>query len=99
MRRAARTDATQALIVRALRDHGAHVTSLAAVGGGVPDLLVSYAGRWFVMEVKRPAGPRGGRSADGQRLRESQEAFVQAARAPVSVVRSGVEAIDALRVC
>lgn len=40
MRRAARTDANQTAIVEALRKCGASVQSLAAVGKGVPDLLV-----------------------------------------------------------
>ena len=44
MRRAARIDRNQPEIVKALRQVGAHVTSLAAVGDGVPDLLVGFQG-------------------------------------------------------
>lgn len=40
MRRAARVDANHAEIVAALRDRGCLVQSLAALGHGVPDLLV-----------------------------------------------------------
>ena len=52
MRRAARTDANHEEIVKALRAVGATVQSLAAVGHGVPDLLVGYQGKTILMEVK-----------------------------------------------
>lgn len=52
MRRAAKVDANQALIVGALRACGAAVQSLAAVGKGCPDLLVGFKGRNLLMEVK-----------------------------------------------
>ena len=52
MRRAARTDSNQEEIVKALRAVGASVESLAAVGHGVPDLLVGYQGKTILMEVK-----------------------------------------------
>lgn len=52
MRRAARTDDNQGKIVAALRAVGATVQSLAAVGSGVPDLLVGINGRNHLMEVK-----------------------------------------------
>lgn len=96
MRRAARVDATHHAIVEGLRSAGVHVVSLAAVGGGVPDLLAGYRNRWHVLEVKQPVGPRGGASADGQRLRESQERFLRMARAPVHVVRSLDDALEAI---
>jgi Holliday junction resolvase len=52
MRRAARTDATQTDIVSALRQAGAIVYSLAAVGNGIPDLLVSHKGQTLLLECK-----------------------------------------------
>lgn len=51
-----RTDANQTEIVRALRDVGAFVQSLADLGHGVPDLLVGFRGKWFVFEVKTNNG-------------------------------------------
>lgn len=54
MRRAAKIDKSQTAIVAALRDVGAFVQSLGAVGDGCPDLLVGYAGRTILMEVKEP---------------------------------------------
>jgi len=52
MRRAARTDENQEQIVKALRAVGASVQSLAAVGHGVPDLLVGYEGKNILIEIK-----------------------------------------------
>lgn len=52
--RAARVDANHAAVVSALRAAGANVESLAAVGKGVPDLLVGVPGtkRLALFEVK-----------------------------------------------
>lgn len=52
MRRAAKTDRNQDEIVQALRAAGATVQSLAAVGHGVPDLLVGFRGQTLLIEVK-----------------------------------------------
>lgn len=58
MRLRARVDANQAMIVRALRMACATVEpKLARVGGGVPDLLVGFRGRNYLMEVKDGAKP------------------------------------------
>lgn len=53
-RRAARTDANHAAVVGCLRACGCVVQSLAAVGGGVPDLLVWHRAtrRVLLVEVK-----------------------------------------------
>lgn len=51
-----RVDANQAEIVAALRKAGCTVQSLAALGHGVPDLLVGHAGHNYLMEVKHGAG-------------------------------------------
>mgnify|MGYP001105367233 CR=1 FL=1 len=67
MRRAVyRTDANQNDIVEYLRDLGFGVVSLAAVGGGVPDLLVSKEDLTCLVEVK----------SDNGKLRKSQEDFI-----------------------
>ena len=52
MRRAARTDRNQPEIVAALRKVGASVISLAAVGDGVPDLLVGFRRSTYLLEIK-----------------------------------------------
>lgn len=57
MRRAARTDSNQTQIVQALRRAGATVISLADQGSGVPDLLIGFAGKTALMEVKDGSKP------------------------------------------
>lgn len=52
MRRAAKIDANQTAVVSALRAAGATVQSLAAVGAGVPDLLVGFCNKTILLEVK-----------------------------------------------
>lgn len=52
MRRAAKVDRNQPEIVEALRQAGATVQSLHAVGEGCPDLLVGFRGVNYTLEVK-----------------------------------------------
>lgn len=54
MRRRAKVDANHAEIVKALRDAGASVHSLAQLGHGTPDLVVGWRGKNFLFEVKDP---------------------------------------------
>jgi len=70
MRRAARTDDNHEQIVKALRAVGATVQSLAAVGRGVPDLLVGYQGKTFLLEIKD-----GSKSLSQRQLTEDQMRF------------------------
>ena len=91
MKHHARTDANHAAIVDALRRVGAAVTSLAAVGHGVPDLLVSYRGQWILMELKDGAQPPSRR-----RLTPDEAAWCQQQHAPVWVVGSVDDALMAL---
>ena len=51
----ARIDTNHKEIVKALREAGATVVSLAAMKHGCPDLLVGYAGETILMEIKRDA--------------------------------------------
>ena len=58
MKKHGRTDANQSEIVGFLRAiPGVTVTSLAAVGGGVPDLLVGHRGQNWLFEIKDPDKP------------------------------------------
>ena len=57
MRRAGKIDANQPEIVSALRSVGATVQSLAATGGGVPDLLVGFRKQTYLLEVKDGSKP------------------------------------------
>ena len=53
---ACRTDGNHKAIVKALRQVGCRVLSLARVGGGCPDLLVQLRRVTLLLEVKNPAG-------------------------------------------
>ena len=94
MRRAARRDATEDAIVAALRCAGCSVAYWGI--DGAPDLVVGRAGRTWLLEVKQPAGPRGGATRDGQRLGELQVAWHRAWRGHVAVVHSATEALAAV---
>ena len=54
MRRARKVDKSQSAIVKAFRACGASVEVLSDVGRGVPDLLVGFRGRNWLIEVKEP---------------------------------------------
>ena len=83
MRRAAKVDANQQQIVKALRKVGASVQSLAAIGDGCPDLAVGYRGKNLLLEVKQPKG----------KLTEDQEKFHREWKGDLCVVRSVDEAL------
>lgn len=68
MRRAAKIDRNQPEIVQALRQAGATVQSLAAVGAGVPDLLVGFQGKTALIEVKDSAKPPSARCLTDDQL-------------------------------
>ena len=87
--RAARVDANHKAIVEALRRAGCAVLSLAAVGQGVPDLLVYVRGRLWLLEIKD-----GEKAPSRRKLTEAQERFRQVW--PVELVESVDEALLAL---
>lgn len=73
MRRAAKVDANHAGIVKALRQAGANVLDLSAVGKGCPDLLVTcvcYPHQMVLMEIKDGSKPPSAR-----KLTPDQEKF------------------------
>jgi len=49
----ARIDTNHKEIVKALRDAGATVVSMASLKHGTPDILVGYAGETLLMEIKK----------------------------------------------
>lgn len=88
MRRAARVDDNQAEIVAALERLGATVTDLSAVGGGVPDLLVGFRGRNFLIECKD-----GKKRPSDRRLTDRQVDFMNSWVGHAEVANSVDEAI------
>ena len=57
MRRAARTDANQPEIVKALRKVGASVAITSSAGDGFPDLVVGFRRVTYMLEVKDGSKP------------------------------------------
>ena len=84
--RAAKVDSTHSQVVAALRDVGASVTSLAAVGWGVPDLVVGWRKQNYLLEVKNEKG----------KLNPYQKAFHAMWNGQVCVVRTPDEALAAI---
>ena len=84
MRRAAKVDRNHTEIVEALRKVGATVVSLAAVGHGVPDLLVGLGGKTMLMEIKD-----GKKRPSERHLTPDQEKFFAAWQGgPLAVIDS-----------
>jgi hypothetical protein len=84
-RRASKVDANHTQIVSALKAAGAAVQSLAPIGKGCPDALVSWCGWMWLMEFKNAAGK--------DEVNEAQQKWHAAWKAPVFVVRSADEAL------
>jgi hypothetical protein len=92
MRRAAKVDANQPAIVKALRAIGASVQPLHTIGQGCPDLLVGYRGRNVVLECKDEDQPPSKRQ-----LTPDQREWIAGWRGgQVWVVHSVEQAIEAV---
>ena len=92
MRRIAKTDANQTVIVGALRKAGASVQTLAAIGAGCPDLLVGYNGVNYLFEVKD-----GNKIPSAQRLTIDQQHWHSVWKGAVHIVKSEDEALKILK--
>jgi hypothetical protein len=81
-------DSTSKAICQALRDVGAKVDQITSASGakGIPDILVSYGGAWFVAEIKGPKGL----------LSQEQIRWHAESRAPVYVLKTVEDAMDML---
>ena len=87
---ARRVDDNHAEIVRYLRGRGATVSSLAAVGNGVPDLLVGYAGYTVLCEVKDGRKP-----ASGRKLTDAQKTWWRSwSGGRLCVIRTHSDAVE-----
>jgi hypothetical protein len=94
MRRGSRVDANHPDISKALTAVGALVVDLSAVGKGCPDLLVSFRGIWYVLEIKD-----GEKSPSRRTLTPAQEKFhaaASAANAPIHIVLTVDDALRAI---
>jgi len=91
--RAAKVDANQGEIVRALRAVGAIVQVLSDVGKGCPDLLVGFKGMNFLIEVKD-----GNKVPSARKLTPDQETWHRIWKGQVAVVKDTAEALAVLGV-
>ena len=86
-RRQTNYDANHIEIVEKLRSIGAVVVDLAAVGKGVPDILVGFRGKTYLMEIKTAKGY----------VRATQEQFFRSWNGGhIAVVRSFDDAYNVL---
>jgi Holliday junction resolvase len=92
-RRAARIDQNQVAIVNGLRQAGCSVLSLAAIGGGCPDLLCGRQGVNLLIEVKN-----GRKSPSARALTAEQLEFLDSWRGTAVVVNSLEEALAMMKV-
>jgi hypothetical protein len=86
MRQAARIDGNHVQIVQALRSAGCSVQTLAALGKGVPDILVARAGKHYLIEIKSGTG----------KLTHDQFIWQRNWNGPVHTVRTIDEALQAV---
>lgn len=92
MRRAGRVDSNQATIVDVLRFVGATVAITSGAGHGLPDLLVGWRGKTFMIEVKD-----GRRKLSARRLTRDEQWFVDHwVGHPVAIVESETETLRAI---
>jgi hypothetical protein len=61
----------------------------------LPDLLVGFRKRWFLLEVKRALGVKGGGSR-AKKTPAQEKFFAVAEKFPVALVRSPEEALAAI---
>jgi hypothetical protein len=87
MRRAARIDSNHTEIVKHFRYCGATVLSLAAMGKGVPDLLVSWRNVTWLVEIKAGKGKQN----------EDQQDFEKQWAGCMALVRSSEEVENVMR--
>ena len=93
MQKISRVDENQPEIVKALRQAGATVQSLAAVGKGCPDLLVAYRGQNYLVEVKD-----GNKPPSARQLTPDQQKWHNGWMSPVYVVDSVEHALAVIGV-
>src|SRR5690348_8366364 len=91
MRRDAKVDDNQRLIVAGLRRAGVSVQVLSRVGEGCPDLACGHRGKTFMLEVKDPKRPPSGR-----KLTPDQETWHARWKGHVAVVETVEQALQAI---
>ena len=85
---AAKVDANQSQIVKALRDAGATVSPTHAAGAGFPDLTVGFRGSNYLIEVKD-----GHKAPSARKLTKPQVKWHGNWTGQVAIVKSVPEAL------
>ena len=88
MRRAAKVDINQSVIVAALRQLGASVQPLHILGGGAPDLLIGWRGQNLLIEVKN-----GNKSPSRRRLTVAESEWQYNWHGQVAIISTVDDAI------
>jgi Holliday junction resolvase len=88
MRKHGRIDGNHVEIVKALRQIGCSVLSLASIGNGAPDLLVARCGKMWLMEIKD-----GDKPPSQRRLTDDEIQFHKTWNAPVHIIESVSQAL------
>jgi len=88
MRRAARVDSNHLLIVSAFCKLGCSVLSLAAVGKGVPDLLVAISGVTWLVEIKSGKGKENDLQLEWAKSWQGAKALVRDTQGVETVVKA-----------
>lgn len=91
MRRRGRTDSNQVMIVEAFRNFGAEVTVTSNVGEGFVDIVVSYRGEWFMIEIKD-----GDKCKSAQKLTPEEIAWHKKQKAVVYIIATAQDVINLL---
>lgn len=89
--RAAKADANQPAIVKALRQMGCTVQHLHMVGAGCPDIAVGWQGKTYLLEIKDGSKP-----PSAQKLTEPEANWHRDWRGHVATVASVKEALEAI---
>ena len=89
--RAAKADANQPAIVKALRQVGCTVQHIHMVGAGCPDIAVGWQGKTYLLEIKDGSLPPSGRKLTGPETKWHEEW-----RGHVAIVASVKDALDAI---
>lgn len=88
MRLRPRLDGNQGEIVKALRQAGCFVQSLASIGGGCPDILCARGGVIKLMELKDSSQP-----PSKQRLTQDEIEWIAKCKCEVNIVKTIDEAL------
>jgi len=91
MRRIPRKDANHSAIVKSLQATGALVYDTAGVGGGFPDLMVSFRGVIRLLEIKDGNKPKSAR-----KLTKQEADFFLVWSEHVHIVNNETEALQSI---